>query len=167
MFVFLNEFERNTIKEIQAEGLPVNLKKIANKFKIAIHPIVNPATNSEGFITYHPYYGFEIFIQSYLPPNRYRFILAHKMSHYLLHKNTIKVLGSIDRLDREDKSGYENPREASANQLAADILMPINEINKELIKREIESISIKNLSNMVGVTEHAMRTQLNMPLPCS
>ncbi len=168
MFIFLNEFERKTIREIQAEGLPVNLSKIADRLGIAIdhmnnlHPYTmkNYFTHRDGFITYHPYFGFEISIRNDLPSNRYRFTLANEIAHYLLHKDTIESFGSMDR---GNESGFVDRREAQSNKLAAEILMPINVINDMLKKSNVNSISMKALADMVGVTENAMRIRLRMP----
>jgi hypothetical protein len=61
-------------------------------------------------------------------PNRRRFTLAHEIAHFILHRDLVEA-GIIDKI--QYRSFLSNMHESQANQLAADILMP-----RELVERE-------------------------------
>jgi hypothetical protein len=65
--------------------------------------------------------GYVIKVNRHESKERQRFTLAHEIAHFLLHKKDIKDGLSDDVLYR---SALSNRKEAEANRLAADILMP-------------------------------------------
>lgn len=92
---------------------------------------------------------------------RQRFTLAHEISHFLLHKDEIKD-GIVD--DVLYRSGISDWREAQANRLAADILMP-----QQLVSQWIERARALGVSDIpvylaeqFDVSEAAMRIRLGL-----
>src|SRR5215217_5413555 len=73
--------------------------------------------------------GYEIRINKYEVPERQRFTLAHEIAHFLLHKNDIKH-GVVDNVMY--RSALTSRKEAEANRLAADIVMPARAVREAL-----------------------------------
>lgn len=65
---------------------------------------------------------FIIRINRHDPSKRQRFTVAHELAHFLLHADQIDADGISD--DVLYRSSLSDRREAQANRLAADILMP-------------------------------------------
>lgn len=65
--------------------------------------------------------GFSIRVNKNDPARRQRFTVAHEIGHYLLHRDEIGDGITDDVLYR---SSLSDSREAQANRLAADLLMP-------------------------------------------
>lgn len=73
--------------------------------------------------------GFIIRVNRHEHKNRQRFTLAHELAHYFLHQDDIGEGVQDNVLYR---SHLSDKREAEANRLAADILMPWNVIEEKL-----------------------------------
>jgi hypothetical protein len=102
--------------------------------------------------------GFLININSDDSINRQKFTLAHEIAHFILHRDLIED-GIID--DTMYRSDLGNRYETQANQLAADILMPIR-----LVKKAIQITSDpKMLAKMFDVSEQAMKIRLSGMAP--
>ncbi len=98
--------------------------------------------------------GFIIYVNSDDHINRQRFTAAHEIAHYILHRDLIEdgVIDDTMYRSKELSSTYET----QANQLAADILMPIR-----LVKKWRETIpDAKELAKKFGVSEQAMAIRL-------
>lgn len=65
--------------------------------------------------------GYSIVVNATDPKVRKRFTVAHELGHFLLHRDRI---GNRLVEDRMYRSGLGDTREAEANKLAADLLMP-------------------------------------------
>ena len=103
--------------------------------------------------------GFQIRINRHEDKRRQRFTLAHEIAHYLLHADLIKDSLSDDVLYR---SSLSNRREAEANRLASDILMPqslIEQISNEFPGQSREALAVK-LAHILEVSEIAMKIKL-------
>ena len=73
--------------------------------------------------------GFKIKINKYEKEERQRFTAAHEVAHYLIHRDYIKN-GIVDSaLYRSNLSSF---KEAQANKLAADIIMPAHSVREAL-----------------------------------
>jgi hypothetical protein len=66
--------------------------------------------------------GYSIVVNSKDPLVRKRFTIAHEIAHFILHADQAGVAGITD--DEFYRSGLGSMREAEANRLAAEILMP-------------------------------------------
>jgi hypothetical protein len=104
--------------------------------------------------------GFVIRINRHDPAKRQRFTVAHELAHFLLHADQIGTGISDDVLYR---SSLSDRREAQANRLAADILMPDN-----LVRQQVEAAHEKGVGDLVlflaeefAVSEAAMRIKLD------
>jgi Zn-dependent peptidase ImmA (M78 family) len=101
--------------------------------------------------------GYAIFVNKNDASTRQRFTIAHEIAHFILHKDEIGD-GIVD--DALYRSGLSNKKEAEANKLAAEILMPWHLINifmNEKIK------TIQALANIFQVSESAMSIRLGVP----
>lgn len=98
--------------------------------------------------------GYTALINSDDAITRQKFTLAHEIAHFVLHRDLIED-GVID--DTMYRSELGNSLETQANQLAADIIMPIRLVKKALL----ETSDAKNLAHMFQVSEQAMKIRLN------
>jgi Zn-dependent peptidase ImmA (M78 family) len=101
--------------------------------------------------------GYAIFVNSNDSPRRQRFTISHEVAHFLLHKDEIGD-GIVE--DALYRSGLSNKKEAEANKVAAEILMPwhlINQVMNDKIK------SIQDLAEIFQVSESAMSIRLGVP----
>jgi len=85
--------------------------------------------------------------------------VAHEIAHYLLHRDQIGQGITDDALYR---SSLSDSREAEANRLAADILMPRGAIATAVAK--IGAVErdelVAKMADEFGVSEIAMRIRL-------
>lgn len=92
---------------------------------------------------------------------RQRFTVAHEIAHYLLHRDQIGD-GIVD--DVLYRSSLSDAREAEANRLAADILMPRAELAAEL--RRLGGVPTEDVVSALavkfGVSDVAMRIRLEL-----
>lgn len=101
-------------------------------------------------------------------PNRQRFTLAHECGHFLLHKAEIAKEVHVDKefpmLMRDSVSALGvNEIEMEANLFAAELLMPVALINKEIESDIIdidEEAAIDALARRFKVSQSAMRFRL-------
>ena len=104
---------------------------------------------------------FRIRINRYESDERQRFTIAHEIAHFLLHREFIRN-GIIDNVMY--RSGLSSKREAEANRLAADIIMPMPRVLEELrrlggIRDEATAIS---LARAFKVSLPAMKVRLGI-----
>lgn len=105
--------------------------------------------------------GFEIRVNKYEVPERQRFTLAHEIAHFLVHKEDIKQ-GVVDSIMY--RSVLSSRKEAEANRLAADIVMPRAAVRKELANRggvANEGVA-EELARIFNVSIPAMRVRLGI-----
>jgi len=129
----------------KALGVPVKAATLAPGISGEIRPDEN---------------GFVIRINRHDPAKRQRFSVAHELAHFLLHSDQIGTGIADDVLYR---SSLSDRREAQANRLAADILMP-----DELVRQQVEAAHEKGVGDLVlflaeefAVSEAAMRIKLD------
>jgi Zn-dependent peptidase ImmA (M78 family) len=152
----LAEMSRATIADHQ-DVAPVRLSELAKAFGVR----VKAATLAPGISgEIRPEDGhFVIRINRHDPAKRQRFSVAHELAHFLLHADQIGNGITDDVLYR---SSLSDRREAQANRLAADILMPDN-----LVRQQVEAAYEKGVGDLVlflaeefAVSEAAMRIKL-------
>lgn len=90
---------------------------------------------------------------------RQRFTLAHEVAHFLLHKEYIGD-GIVD--DILYRSTLSDAMEAEANRLAADILMPMNYVDKEMkaLAKYREEERIEKVASLLGVSITALKYRI-------
>ena len=105
--------------------------------------------------------GFVIRVNRHDPRVRQRFTVAHELAHFLLHRDHIGNGIEDDVLYRSELS---DQREAEANRLAADILMPEERVREAFAAaRGLDNQEVGvNLANQFGVSEAAMRIRLGL-----
>lgn len=106
--------------EAHQDSTPVKLSQLARALGVPVKaatlaPGISGEIRPEGE-------GFTIRINRHDPSKRQRFTVAHELAHFLLHADQIEAGGIAD--DVLYRSTLSDRREAQANRLAADILMP-------------------------------------------
>ena len=101
--------------------------------------------------------GYAIYVNQSHPKNRRRFTTAHEIAHFILHQDAIGDGITDDGLYR---SKLSNAREAEANRLAADILMPWHLLNPYI---DGGKTAISELANIFSVSTEAMSIRLGAP----
>jgi Zn-dependent peptidase ImmA (M78 family) len=105
--------------------------------------------------------GFVIKINRHDPPRRQRFTAAHEVAHFLLHRDQI---GSGIEDDVLYRSSLSDSREAEANRLAADLLMPDDLVQEWLETAKILEVDDKvaYLADRLEVSEAAIKIRLGL-----
>lgn len=105
--------------------------------------------------------GFEIKVNRYDSPERQRFTIAHEIAHFLLHQDRIGT-GITDNVLY--RSNLSDRLEAEANRLAADLLMPKEQIRAELASRGLTASedAAEVLAEVFRVSLPAMRIRLGV-----
>lgn len=113
--------EREIVDEFLRDA-PIRLSALASALGLRVISVSLPSGIS-GEIRPDPatQAGYSIRVNKNDPARRQRFTVAHEIGHYLLHRNEIGEGITDDVLYR---SSLSDSREAQANRLAADLLMP-------------------------------------------
>lgn len=148
---------RGCIEELQLE-VPVSVKKIADELGLKVLAATLPAGVS-GEI--RPEDGaFAVRVNRHDSKVRQRFTVAHEIAHYLLHR---KYIGSGISDDALYRSSLSDAREAQANRLAADILMPEKQVRciySVEMHRSGQDL-VYSMAKRFQVSEAAMRIRLD------
>lgn len=150
---------RQLIADAQRD-LPVKLAALASSLGVRVVASTLPAGIS-GEIRPSNDGACVISINRHDSPRRQRFTVAHELAHFLLHRDQI---GSGIKDDALYRSGLSDTREAEANRLAAEILMPIGLVHKMLQERggiPTEDV-VAGLAVEFGVSDAAMRIRLGL-----
>lgn len=137
--------------------VPVPLAKLANEIGLKVLAATLPAGVSGEL---RPSQGeFVVKVNRHDSKARQRFTVAHEIAHFLLHRDHI---GEGIRDDALYRSMLSDAREAEANRLAADLLMPIAVLKaaNEKALRDGESDVTGRLAKEFGVSEAAMKIRL-------
>ena len=153
---------RKGILRRKQDRAPVKLSSIAEELGLKLRAATLPAGIS-GEIRPDPAApaGYVIRVNRHDSPGRQRFTIAHEISHYLLHEQFIGDGITDDILYR---SGISDWKEAQANRLAADILMPEALVAAWLDRAR--ALGVQDLTNYLAekfeVSEGAMRIRLGL-----
>jgi hypothetical protein len=109
----VDSFLRDVPVQLSALAAALGLRVISAPLPSGISGEIRPDQDARA--------GFTIRVNKNDPARRQRFTVAHEIGHYLLHRNEIGDGITDDVLYR---SMLSNSREAQANRLAADLLMP-------------------------------------------
>ena len=148
----------------EAKGIicvPLELDKLCKALliKIVYQPLFqNPGKNEISGILSRNNEGWTIYVNKNHHINRQRFTIAHELGHYFLHRHE----GNIFTDEIFFRAGYlgneKQKMEWQANEFAASILMPRNEIEYYLNEKHITDIV--ELAEVFQVSTLAMRYQL-------
>lgn len=152
---------RNQIEQVQQDA-PVRLSVLARELGVrvlstslpdGISGEIRPAADDPN--------SYIIKVNRKDPARRQRFTVAHELAHFLLHHDAIGTGISDDALYR---SALSNTREAQANRLAADILMPESLVDQWSERAEAFKVDdrVEFLADKLNVSEAAMRIRLGL-----
>lgn len=152
--------EVRTILESRQKVVPVKLSSIAKDFGLTVLSATLPVGISGEIRPSTDIGSFVIKVNRHDDARRQRFTVAHEMAHFLLHRDYIGNGLSDDALYR---SYLSDAKEAQANRLAADILMPRNLIKSELARLggEATESTVSRLADMFDVSVAAMQIRLD------
>ena len=159
-WIRLEDAERDVLIDEQRE-FPVKLSRIARRLGVKLIASTLPVGVS-GEIRPDGSGNFVIKVNRHDSDRRQRFTIAHELAHYLLHRGQI---GSGITDDALYRSSLSDAREAEANRLAADILMPPDAVQAELevARRLQEEDVVAYLADKFAVSEAAMKIRLGLP----
>jgi hypothetical protein len=134
-------------------ALALGLEVIRTPLAPRISGLIQPSAKSRA--------GYEIKVNKYEVPERQRFTVAHELGHFLLHKREIGN-GVIDSIMY--RSSLTSKKEAEANKLAADIIMPAALVTAALrdLGGALTSEVVKELAAMFRVSIPAMKVRLGV-----
>ena len=141
--------------------VPVDVMAAASHYGVSVYS-TKLADKVSGVLLKDPTYntesGFVIFVDQDEPAVRQRFTAAHELGHFILHKSFIGDRVEDNYLLRSD--GMSNTQEVEANKFAADLLMPMELIRKEM---EAGNTSVSQLAERFQVSQTAMSIRLGLP----
>lgn len=146
-------FQRSAPVQIGALAKSFGLKLSAATLRAGISGEIRPDHTADA--------GFSIRINRHDSAQRQRFTVAHELGHFLLHKDQIGR-GIVD--DVLYRSNLSDRREAEANRIAADLLMPDHLIEDWLDRARalgVPDIPLY-LSERFDVSESAMKIRLGI-----
>ena len=152
----LSDEQRGLLEKYHLE-FPVKLGSIAKELGLVVKVRTLEAGISGKILGKDS--GYEIQINKHEIKERQRFTLAHEISHYLLHKDLIGDGISDSVLYR---SALSDSKEAEANRLAADLLMPVNVVN-QLINKYLELPDVQRYERVakeLGVSATALNIRM-------
>lgn len=109
--------------------------------------------------------GYEIKINRFESRSRQRFTLAHEISHYLLHRDTIDRKGEAGLQDSVlYRSGEPERIEFEANRLAAEIVMPRALLDAKIktFAGNLSEEAVESLAEQFGVSKAAMEVRVGI-----
>ena len=156
--------------DLRTKGIIVERTK---NYPVNVHSICT-AMGLEVTYEFMHYYGdlgtikklndsYEITIDKAQDVEDQRFIIAHLLSHYLLHKSFIDATGI--KAESEYRKKYINTKlslwhDVEANKLAAKIIAPIELIHKAIDNGNPE---IAKIADKLQVSETVIRIRLGIP----
>ena len=155
----LSQEIKDTLVAHQGEA-PVKLAAVARAVGVTLLAATLPPGIS-GEIRPSSEGKFTIRINRHDPARRQRFTAAHEIAHFLLHRAQISQGLKDDALYR---SSLSDRREAEANRLAADILMPqplVDEWLKNAQSLKVEDVVVY-LADRFEVSEASMKIRLGI-----
>lgn len=152
-------------KEILAKYMadyPVKLGALAKELGVAIK-VSSLGTGVSGQIAREGN-GYTIKVNRNEARERQRFTIGHELAHYFLHRDVIDSApgGITDTVLY--RSGAPERIEYEANRLAAEIVMPMALVKRELQERfggVVTEASIEALANRFEVSKAAMEIRLS------
>jgi hypothetical protein len=154
-----NDWSPSEIIKYFTQEPPVNVTALAEALGLNVQE--KPFPDISGMLMPDPENGgpsgYSIVVNSEDSETRKRFTIAHEIAHFLLHRN--KDTKAFTDNIKYRSPGVSDEREAQANRLAADILMPRRLIRKLLD----EGITQPNdLAKKLCVSPMAMEIRLGV-----
>lgn len=141
---------KNLIKKVKRDKFtPLNVHEIAKSLNIEILEGEfrdNNGRDISGLIKVSGKEGTPIIaVKSSDSKERKRFTIAHEIGHFILHGNELAHVDSdLESVVYRDKSSTMaiNTKEIQANQFAAELLMPTDEIKTLILKNQEDNEEI-------------------------
>lgn len=157
--------QREILERYMSER-PVKLGQLAKELGISIK-VSSLGTGFSGQIS-RAGNGYVVKVNRNEARERQRFTIGHELAHYLLHRDVIDSSpnGITDTVLY--RSGAPEQIEYEANRLAADIVMPMDLIEKELNEEfggVVTEATIEALANRFEVSKAAMEIRLSNFVP--
>lgn len=157
----MRDAERATIEGLQIDA-PVKVSEVARTLGLTVKA-ATLAPGISGEIRPDPEHAgsFIIRVNRHDASRRQRFTVAHEIGHFLLHRDQIGGGISDDVLYR---SSLSDQREAEANRMAADILMPaalVDRYTAEARAAGVEDIA-SYLADKFEVSLAAMKIRIGL-----
>ena len=93
-------------------------------------------------------------------PTRQLFTLAHELAHYFLHANGQTEFVDGEFVMNRDEDTKFNTEELEANEFAANLVMPEEQIREKLIEQPITEQKVLELADELHVSPLAMVIRL-------
>lgn len=142
-------------------SFPVDPVKIALAMGAEVYE-AQLGTDIFGALLQAPDQSMRIYIDKDQPASRYRFSAAHELGHYVDRARRIDVLErDIDRRSdkKPDFNTAEGKREIWANEFAGELLMPLEEIQRQY---DSDNTSPIHLAKLFNVSLPAMNYRLRV-----
>lgn len=159
------EIEKLAVTKLQQYGvdtLPIDPLVIAKNNKIQVMNAEFHDASISGMISKQDK-QVTIYIKNNDVPTRKKFTIAHELGHFFLHLSNQEEGDFVDRArskillsSTSDYNEDDRNKEIEANQFAAALLMPENEVIKHLS----DCGSIDELARRFGVSVSAMENRL-------
>jgi Zn-dependent peptidase ImmA (M78 family) len=143
-----------------AASIPVDVQAAAERLGVIVYSKKLPPKIS-GMLVQDDRYGsrsgFVIFVEQTEPAVRQRFTAAHELGHFALHRAMIGTGITDNYLLRSE--GMTNRQEVEANKFAADLLMPMDQIEKAMSRG---TVTPEDLAAEFDVSKVAMSIRLGL-----
>jgi|SRR5690554_3587758 len=106
--------------------------------------IEKPLVNSEGRIVFGEDSAIITVNSEILYPGKKRFVIAHELGHFEMHRNVIVVHNDTDATLEFFKNGHQ---ETEANEFASELLMPEHLFKKECNGKKFSPDLLRQLSD--------------------
>jgi Zn-dependent peptidase ImmA (M78 family) len=157
---FLKETEESEIIKRFQSSPPVDVGSVAEALGLKVWESSTLPEDVSGKIIRDDINGgpakYSILVNSSQSYARKRFTVAHEVAHYVLHRD---LIGSGLTDDALYRSGLATSKEAQANRLAAEILMPDHLLAQGRVFTENPDF----LAKRYQVSGQAMRIRLGLP----
>ena len=159
----LAKTDRQAAEKIRAAqlclpGSPVKIVALAREFGVGVfNDILQPEVS--GQIARMPDGGYRITADRADSKPRRRFTIAHELAHFLLHRDAIGDGLAENRLHR---SRLQNRMEMEANRLAADILMPYEQLDAAIESARESGANLIDIAAQFGVSRSALKVRLGI-----
>lgn len=154
--------EHQAIIEKYTSEYPVRLGQIAKELGVAIK-VSSLHTGISGQIKREDNH-YVIRVNRHEARERQRFTIAHELAHFLLHRSVIDTSPEGIEDNVLYRSGIPERIEYEANRLAADIVMPIGQLEKTLrddFEDVVTDATIEILAARFQVSKAAMEIRLS------
>lgn len=145
----MNKKVEQILNNLNISAPPIPVDKIAEFFSLRIVEYSKFPKHISGTIMQLPDGSMVIGINSNDQKVRQRFSIAHEIAHFLL--------GHDERHIIDDTFDKPTDKEREANQFAADLLMPIDMLKKDIMERKYD---IPSLAKRYDVSDQAMSIRL-------